>query len=223
MADIRKFLQFPVVWKSYQDRKDKRIKEDCSVNKLGYLGSFVVGGGIGALVAWVFTKKKYEKLADEEIRSAREEFAKDTHIVIVKNEEEAKKINSKDEVEEYKKVIKENHYTSYKQALDGVKQSVKEQEVILPYPIEPDEHGESGFAKETLIWYEGDSTLADESGKIIDGPDEVVGLNNLDDFKTSDVIYIRNETEEVDYEIIRDPSTYNEAYNPNYIPPEYDE
>ena len=194
------------------------------MSKIGYLGSFVVGGGIGALVAWIFTKKKYEKLADDEIRSAKEEFSKDSHIVIVHSEEEAKKVPSKDDIKEYEEKIKENHYTSYKQALENVKETVRafeKEKDILPYPIEPDEQGESGFAKETLIWYEGDSTLSDESGKILDGPDDIIGFNNLDDFKGSDVIYIRNETEEVDYEVIRDPGSYSEAYdeihNPNYV------
>lgn len=197
------------------------------MSKLGYLGSFAVGGGIGALVAWIFTRKKYEKLVEDEIKSVKEEFTKESHIVIVKNQEEADKIieekQKTEDQKKYQKKLMENHYTSYKQALDEVKKTVKEQEIIFPYPIEPDEQGENGFTKETLIYYEGDGTLADEFGRIFDRPDDTVGLNNLDDFGKSDVMYIRNETDEVDYEVIRDVGTYAEAHsNPNYILPETD-
>lgn len=190
------------------------------MGKLGYLGSFVIGGGIGALVAWIFTRKKYEKLVNDEIKSVREEFSKESHIVVVKNEENAEKTpdNSKADLKNYQGVVKENHYTSYKQALEEVKKTAQSQDIIFPYLIEADEQGESGFAKETLIWYEGDSTLADETGKIIDQPDTVIGMNNLDDFGKNDVIYVRNETEEIDYEVIRDPDAFSETYsNPNYI------
>lgn len=197
------------------------------MSKLGYLGSFAVGGGIGALIAWIFTKKKYEKLVDDEIKSVRDEFAKESHIVIVKNEEEAKKVEDKEQkkedLEKAKKIISENNYTSYKNALEEVKRKAQEQETIFPYPIEPDEQGETGFGKETVIWYESDGILADETGKVFDRPDEIVGLENMGEFGDSSVIYIRNENYEIDYEVILDPGTFAEAYsNPNYIEPESD-
>lgn len=186
------------------------------MSKAGYLGSFVIGGGIGALVAWIFTKKKYEKIANDEIQSVREAFSQDSHIVIVKSEEEAKELSekakNKPDLSKYNEVLKENNYTKYKNALDEVKKTALENEIIPPYPIEPDEYGEEGYSKETLIYYEGDNVVADESGKIIEEPDETVGVQNLDDFRDRDIMYIRNEFTEIDYEIIRDPGTFEEAY-----------
>lgn len=199
------------------------------MSKLGYLGSLTVGGCIGAVVAWIFTKKKYEKLVADELKSIKEEFSKNTHIVIVKDKDEAEKLKDKlkneEDLKQAKKIISDNNYTSYKQALNEVKKTAEEQEdTVLPYCIEPDEQGETGFARETLIWYEGDGTLADETGHVIDLPDEVIGLDILDEFGDQAVIYVRNETDGVDYEVIKDTGTFAEANsNPNYIIPESDE
>lgn len=194
------------------------------MNKLGYLGSFVAGCGIGALVAWVFTKKKYEELVESEIQSVKDEFAKESHIVVVDSSDQANKTFKQTDVDEYKEKVSENHYTNYKKALEELKDTAKKQEVIFPYPIEQDERGENGFVCETVIWYEGDEILADEMGKIFERPDEVIGFNNLESFGDSDVIFIRNETDEVDYEVIRDSGNYSDAYgNPNYIQPGTDE
>lgn len=43
-------------------------------NETGYLLSFVLGGAIGAGVAWFLAKSKYEALADEQIASVKESF-----------------------------------------------------------------------------------------------------------------------------------------------------
>ena len=37
---------------------------------------FAVGAAIGSAVTWKFAKNKYSKIADEEIRSVKETFAK---------------------------------------------------------------------------------------------------------------------------------------------------
>lgn len=186
------------------------------MSKLGYFGSFVMGGAIGVFVTWIFVKKKYEKIAEEEIQSVKEAFSKESHIVIVKSEQEAREMSekamNKPDIDKYSNILSENNYTRYKNALNEVKKTAQESEIIFPYPIEPDEFGENGYDRETLIYYEGDNVVADERGKIVDNPDEVVGVNNLDDFVDRDVMYIRNENTEVDYEIIKDTSTFEEAY-----------
>ena len=41
-----------------------------------YLFAFAVGASLGSAVTWHYTKKKYEKIAEEEIKSVKEVFSK---------------------------------------------------------------------------------------------------------------------------------------------------
>lgn len=88
-----------------------------------------------------------------------------------------------------------------------------------PYVITPEDFSCSppGYNAQTLDYFS-DGVLADDWGVKLD-VDETIGEENLDRFGeyTDDILYIRNERTEIDYEVTRDPRTYDEVVrmNPN--------
>ena len=75
---------------------------------------FIAGAGIGAGTAWYFTKKKYEKIADEEIESVKEHFERrkkdmqstiDLYRSSVENHIEGKTFEDLAKEKEMKKVV----------------------------------------------------------------------------------------------------------------------
>lgn len=82
-----------------------------------------------------------------------------------------------------------------------------------PYIIAFHEYDEQtkGYVQETLTYFT-DGALTDESDMVIDTIDEVVGLANLQWFgrksPNPNVVYIRNEKLEKDFEVVRSIGTY---------------
>lgn len=105
---------------------------------------------------------------------------------------------------------------------DGEEGDKEEDEVPYingPYVISPDDFSCSppGFNAQTLDYFS-DGVLADDWGVKLD-IDETIGEDNLAHFGeyVDDVLYIRNERTEIDYEVTKDPRTYDEVVrmNPN--------
>lgn len=88
-----------------------------------------------------------------------------------------------------------------------------------PYVISPDEFasGPPGFFAQPLDYF-ADGVLADSWGVKID-IEETIGEEALEHFGdyVDDVVHVRNERKEIDYEVTRDPRTYDDmlATNPN--------
>lgn len=88
-----------------------------------------------------------------------------------------------------------------------------------PYAITPEDFSCSppGYNAQPLDYF-ADGVLADSWGVQLD-IDETIGEENLSRFGeyTDDVLYIRNERTEIDYEVTKDPRTYMEVarMNPN--------
>lgn len=88
-----------------------------------------------------------------------------------------------------------------------------------PYVITPEDFSCSppGFNAQTLDYFS-DGVLADDWGVKVD-IDETIGEENLDRFGeyVDDILYIRDERTEIDYEVTKDPRTYDEVVrmNPN--------
>lgn len=86
-----------------------------------------------------------------------------------------------------------------------------------PYIITKTEYMESGMEYEqvTLTYYQGDKTLCEEDDTIVEEVDEAVGEENLNHFgHTSgdpNVLYVRNDYFEKDYEILRHGGSYSEV------------
>lgn len=185
---------------------------------------FVTGAAIGSVVTWKLIEKKYKDLADEEIESVIETF-KNRKPRITKDEvkETVEKVinkwkDPKETVEdivtaerysiENEEEIDEDDESNYTVDVDpGV-------EVIVPYVITPEQFGEySEYGTKTLTYY-ADNVLTDE----IDNPitseemETMIGPDALDHFGEyeDDSVYIRDEMNEMDYEILKSEKTFSE-------------
>lgn len=85
-----------------------------------------------------------------------------------------------------------------------------------PYIISVEEYmqSENGYRQFTLTYFEGDDTLVDEHEKPVDETAKYVGDNNLKRFghrsRDRNVLYIRNEKAELEFEVIRSQRSYTE-------------
>ena len=185
---------------------------------------FVAGATIGSVVTWKLIEKKYKDLADEEIESVIETF-KNRKPRITKDEvkETVEKVinkwkEPKETVEdivtaegysiENEEEIDEDDESNYTVNVDN------DIEIVTPYVITPEQFGEyNEYGTKTLTYY-ADNVLTDE----IDNPitsDEMVtmiGPDALDHFGEyeDDSVYIRDETNEMDYEILKSEKMFSE-------------
>lgn len=199
---------------------------------------FVLGAAAGSLATWKLIEKKYKDIAQEEIDSVKDTFSKmkkneypdkledypdfeefDDSYDSDDVEEEPKpeqKIdrNNKPDIVEYAKILSETGYTNYAERQDKKeKKGVEPVEDERPYVISPDEFGEKdGYENVTLTYY-ADGVLTDYFDNVISNVDEVVGFDSLDHFGEyeDDVVFVRNEKMETDYEILRDLRDFNES------------
>ena len=196
---------------------------------------FVLGAAAGSLATWKLIEKKYKDIAQEEIDSVKDTFSKmkkneypdkledypdfeefDDSDDVEEEPKPEQKIdrNNKPDIVEYAKILSEVGYTNYAERQDKKeKKGVEPVEDERPYVISPDEFGEKdGYENVTLTYY-ADGVLTDYFDNVISNVDEVVGFDSLDHFGEyeDDVVFVRNEKMETDYEILRDLRDFNES------------
>lgn len=199
---------------------------------------FVLGAAAGSLATWKLIEKKYKDIAQEEIDSVKDTFSKmkkneypdkledypdfeefddsDDYDDVEEEPKPEQKIdrNNKPDIVEYAKILSETGYTNYAERQDKKeKKGVEPVEDERPYVISPDEFGEKdGYENVTLTYY-ADGVLTDYFDNVISNVDEVVGFDSLDHFGEyeDDVVFVRNEKMETDYEILRDLRDFNES------------
>lgn len=79
-----------------------------------------------------------------------------------------------------------------------------------PYVISPGEYNSSSYATKTYKYYSVDGVIADEDDCIVKNYEEFIGpsaLMHIGDYEP-DSVYIRNDKEQIDYEIILIESSY---------------
>ena len=178
---------------------------------LSKIAIFTVGAAIGSAVTWKFLKSKYERIANEEIKSMREYVR---GKVKEQSEPATDELEAEEEEnrEEYASILKDNNYTD---------EEVEFME--KPYVISPDEFGENGDEYETIsLTYYADGVLADDMDEVIDDVDDVVGKDALTHFGEyeDDSVFVRNERMRCDYEILLDSRKYSDVkklYNPRRV------
>lgn len=85
-----------------------------------------------------------------------------------------------------------------------------------PYIISYDEYfqGEKDYQQTTLTYFAGDDVLTDDRDQPIDESDKAVGDENLRRFghgsKDNNIVYIRNDRLEIDFEVCRSQGKYTE-------------
>lgn len=167
---------------------------------------FTAGAAIGSVVTWKLVKTKYEQIAQEEIESVKETFAR--RMGRDKKEEESVEKENKFEIPKspervrYEDIIDEHSYDYPREDDD---------EIDRPIIISPDEFGEAfGYETVSLSYYAGDNVLTDELDEIIYDVEGTVGSDFASHFGEyeDDSVHVRNDKLKIDYEILLDPSSY---------------
>lgn len=187
------------------------------MNNLKSLLYFVAGAGIGSAVTWYLVKDKYREIAEEEIDSIKERYAKkekalapeDTNMTLDEMKEQAR---NKPDISEYVKKINKTGYTNYTDAdSQSEEQQRNEKHISIvqedrPYVISPDEFGElDDYALIELLYFE-DGIVADNNYEILENLDDVIGEESLKHFGEyeEDAVHVRNDRLKSDYEILID-------------------
>ena len=84
-----------------------------------------------------------------------------------------------------------------------------------PYVIHIDEQHEREYTESTLTYYAGDDVLCDERDNVIEDPEQVVGVANLEKFGhgsgDKNIVYIRNDLLAVEMEVVKNDANFAEV------------
>lgn len=187
---------------------------------------FIIGAVTGTFAGAQIAKKKYEEIANEEIDEIRayyKEREKEVKEVeeskqeesYIPTEERVKDEEIKEERKQYNNIIKRGNYM----AVDEEEQNNVCDEA---YPIDPSEFGNDGKnATETLTYF-ADGVLVNEVDEVIEDPDLVVGRHHIDifnEFPEATCVYVRNDLDGMDYEILKDDWCWSDFNDKGYAPP----
>lgn len=182
---------------------------------LGFLTGIILGGA----AAWYYSKEKYAFIAEQEIASVKEAYAKREHQE--KPAEPAAptmlppgKTRDKPDLVEYAKRLQGEGYTEYSTTVAGKPTEVEAPKGTpgeIPYVISPDEFGEIDEYTQVSLTYFADGVLSDEYGAVVDDVEEIVGdaLNHFGEYE-EDSVFVRNDAKRCDYEILQDLRTFEE-------------
>lgn len=189
------------------------------MNKATGFVMFVLGAAVGSVATWQYTKKKYERIAQEEIDSVKEIFSKResaADVEIVTPEPQTAKVGKPEEkpdITEYAARLEREGYTNYSNVSAGEKKEEQEAMEMKPYVISPEEFGEFEDYERISLSYYADQILADEDDEKVEDVDNVVGLESLIHFGEfeDDSVFVRNDRLKCDYEILLDQRTYSDV------------
>lgn len=176
------------------------------MSKVTGLIIFVLGAATGSAVTWQFAKKKYERIAEEEVFSKREQDMADVEITVEPKpsvEASLKKFEEKPDISTYAGILKNEAYVP-----EGTEMAENK-----PYVISPEEFGEFEDYDTISLTYYADQVLVDDGGDKIEDVDDVVGMESLTRFGEyeDDSVFVRNDRLRCDYEILMDERIYSEA------------
>ena len=178
---------------------------------LSNLFIFAAGAAIGSVVTCKIVKDKYARLAQEEIEAVREVYMKHSDDISVDESpaEEPVVAESVPEYTEQERVDYSNLANMYTNNNEkGVPAPVKR-----PYVISPDDFEDSEYQAVSLTYY-ADGVVEDDFYNILsdDEIDEKIGRDSLNHFGEyeEDSVFVRNDEEETDYEILRDSRRYSD-------------
>lgn len=182
---------------------------------------FTVGAAIGSAVTWYFVKTKYERIAQEEIESVREEFAKAIiNYGETKNDTDENPCVEPVEVPEvpgekqlFSEMTQKLGYVKYSEVEPAPKEKT-EGSAMEPMIILPEELGELGYQIIELNYW-ADGVLTDAKNKRIKDVDELIGADTLAQFGKyeQDALHVRNPEKRLDFEILRDLKRYSDFFD----------
>ena len=178
---------------------------------------FLTGVTLGGAAAWYCSKERYAIIAEQEIASVKEAYAKrDVPAMPEKSAPPTMlnpgKVQDKPASSEYARRVQAEGYTEYSTTV--TKQEAETPKLTsgeVPYVISPDEFGElDGYTPVSLTYF-ADGVLADEYGVVVDDVEEIIGdgLNHFGEYE-EDSVFVRNDAKRCDYEILKDLRTFEE-------------
>ncbi|MDE6020529.1 MAG: hypothetical protein K2H01_06010 [Ruminococcus sp.] len=183
---------------------------------------FIVGAAIGSVATWVYLKKHYEQIAQEEIDSVKAVFANRKSDINTKNKENDNKFKNVDrnlqpDLVGYAAKLQEHGYTNYSANSEKNNEKRKDDSMLdKPYIISPEEYGEITDYENISLTYYSDGILADDYDEIVDDIETTVGSDFADHFGDyeDDSVFVRNDRLRCDYEILKDYRPYSAIVNP---------
>lgn len=196
------------------------------MNKGTVIFAFSIGAALGSVVTLKVVKNKYERIANEEIKSMKGYFDKkyNKYNVDDKDEPNPKTEEAIDSVDfdEYESTLTDLGYTSHEETEEqkGGMKSMNDKPNDKPYVIEPDEFGDIDEYETVSLTYYADKVLADEDNLVIHDVEEFVGYESLEHFGEyeEDSVFVRNDKHKTDYEILLDERKYAESRRRPYNP-----
>ena len=181
--------------------------------------SFIFGAAVGTFITQELVKKKYERIAQEEIESVKELYkAKENTSGILQgiiegmnnpNKELKEKIQHVSDkiMNDYKRILKDQKYSN-----DTENDNSERSSSVEPYVICPEEFGEVEDYDRVSFTYYADGVLADEYDEIVENVDEIIGEESLTHFGEyeDDSVFVRNDKLKCDYEILLDQRNYSD-------------
>lgn len=184
-------------------------------NKVAIVGTFVLGAIAGACSSYIYLKKKFQLIADEEIESVKAAL-----IANFEQQTNAKKTNE-ETIEETEEDLDSKYFeyqeTDKKEYTNRINSNgyspdhVKVRKTI--YPIDPRDFGEIDDYEQVSLIYYADGVLCDEDNIPIENVEQKVGENfasHIGDYEEDSVI-IQNDNLRVYYEIIADVRNYTDT------------
>lgn len=188
------------------------------MSKLNF-AMFMAGATVGAAGAWLYCKRYYEQIAQEEIDSVKAAFAERKPDILKssamldenkENKQKADMAKLKPDLVDYAAKLQEQGYTNYSAHSENIKNNKEDEPVVeKPYVIPPEEYGDGNYTTISLTYYS-DGILADDEDEIVDDIENTVGSDfatHFGDYE-DDAVYIRNDRRKCDYEILKDNRTY---------------
>ena len=175
---------------------------------------FAIGAAVGAGAVWFGLKKHYATIAQEEIDSVKETYARLRHDIDCKIE----KIDEAKSKEEMLNIINTHYARTDDENVDyssRYSNKGKKPDTLSPYVISPEECGEEiGYDITELTYYVQDDLLVDGFGEVVEDPEDTVGKDFATHFGEyeDDSVFIRNDRLKTDFEILKDLGNYEDNH-----------
>lgn len=187
-----------------------------------------VGAAVGFAGGWLLTKRKYEKQAEDDINDIRQYYLEkdlerqkaheEIKEKVEKAEETSKKLGEVIDKIEYHKIVK-NEYKEGDEEVKAEQESPEEELPDKPYMISEDEYleGNNDYEKISLTYFTEDDTLADDTDEMVD-VEETISSDIFNQIAESDDgdFYVRNDTVQTDFEVVKIDASYKERYGFDY-------
>lgn len=189
---------------------------------------FTAGAAIGSVVTWRVLKAHYEQYVQEEMDKFVEDWKGRMQHPNIPSDDKWDDFEDEDfdegdddedegfnesEVYDYHLLAKKYGTPGSDAENDGEGEGDEVPYVNGPVVISPDDFGDGNFdhALKGLTYYS-DGVLANDWYEVFN-VDETIGEEALKHFGdyAEDVVHVRNEQDAVDYEVVRDPRTFEEV------------